>query len=219
MKFGKIELAGLMLVLAGFAVTALVYNQLPEIFPVHWSIHGEANGFASKPWGPFIVPLTGAAIFILFLLLPRISPDGFRMESFLTAYRTIQISVQLFLFVLLLASLLAGIGFAVPIGRVVTTSGGVLLIVLGNLMGKVRKNFHVGIRTPWTLANDEVWSRTHRVGGWLFVLAGLVFAITGLIGRGVLFGVAALVAAAVVPVIYSYVVSRQVQRSDVNTHP
>jgi uncharacterized membrane protein len=214
MKFGKFELAGLVLVLSSFAAVAILYQQLPDIVPVHWGLRGEANRFAPKPWGPFVGPITSAALFILFLGLPHISPKGFRIEPFLRVYRFIQLTLQIFLFAILVVQLLAGTGLAVPIGRVVIVSAGALMAVMGNLMGKVRKNFFVGIRTPWTLSNDEVWSRTQRLGGWLMVLAGSVIVIAGLIGRGILIGIAALSAAAVVPVIYSYIVSRQVERSE-----
>jgi uncharacterized membrane protein len=217
MKFGKFELASLALVLSSFAAVAILYQRLPDIVPVHWGLSGEANRFAPKPWGPFIGPIMSAALFTIFLTLPYISPKGFRIEPFSRVYRIIQLTVQIFLFVLLLAQLLTGIGFAVPIRRVAMASTGVFIIVLGNLMGKVRRNFFVGIRTPWTLGNDEVWSRTHRLGGWLMVLAGFVFAMAGLMGRGFLIGVAVLASAAILPVIYSYVVSRHVQRSELNT--
>jgi uncharacterized membrane protein len=217
MKFGKYELASLVLVLSSFAAVALLYQQLPDIVPVHWGLRGEANRYAPKPWGPFVGPIISAALFTIFLTLPHISPKGFRIGPFFRAYRIIQLSLQIFLFAILVAQLLSGIGLAVPIGRVAIVSAGALIVVLGNFMGKVRKNFFVGIRTPWTLSNDEVWSRTHRLGGWLMVLAGSVFAIAGLIGRGILIGTAALSVAAVVPVIYSYIVSRQIERSELNT--
>jgi len=217
MKFGRYELASLVLVLSGFGAVASCYERLPAMVPVHWDLDAVANGFMPKPLGAFIGPITSAALFAIFLLLPHISPKGFRIESFLRTYRIMTLAIQLFLLVFLMAQLLADIGFAVPIRSIGMASIGALVIVLGNLMGKVRKNLFVGIRTPWTLANDEVWFRANRLGGWLMVLAGFVFATAGLLGRGGLIGVAALGSAAIVPVIYSYIVSRQLRHSEFNT--
>jgi uncharacterized membrane protein len=80
---------------------------------------------------------------------------------------------------------------------------------MGNFMGKLTRNFFVGIRTPWTLVNDEVWLRTHRLGGKLFVAAGVVTAIAAFSGAGLYVMLAAVLAAAIVSVIYSYVVYRK----------
>ena len=91
---------------------------------------------------------------------------------------------------------------------------GLLLLVIGNYMGKVRKNFFVGIRTPWTLASDEVWMRTHHLGGWLFVVGGLIIAVAGLVAPahlvpGIL--IAVVITVSLVTVGGSYVIYRRVE--------
>ena len=91
---------------------------------------------------------------------------------------------------------------------------GLLLIVVGNSLGKFSQNGVVGIRTPWTLADKEVWARTNRVGGWLVVLAGVVMVATGLMGFRMTPGLIALGAAAVVSVGYSYLLWRRINRGD-----
>jgi uncharacterized membrane protein len=94
---------------------------------------------------------------------------------------------------------------------VIGTTIGVVFVVIGNYMGKVQRNFFVGIRTPWTLANEEVWLRTHRLAGKLFVASGVVLAVSSFFGPGLLIGVAFALVASFVPVIYSYVLHRKLE--------
>ena len=102
-------------------------------------------------------------------------------------------------------------GKPVDMNRGVEAGVGLLLIVLGNFMGKITRNFFVGIRTPWTLASDEVWLRTHRLGGKLFVLAGAVFFVCGILGLGAMAPFAATAVAALVSIAYSYVIYRKIE--------
>jgi uncharacterized membrane protein len=90
---------------------------------------------------------------------------------------------------------------------------GLLLMVMGNFLGKVRKNFFLGIRTPWTLASDEVWAKTHRLGGWCFVVAGIFMAIMGVITppSGMPWVIGIIVAIALIPVVYSYIAYRRIE--------
>jgi uncharacterized membrane protein len=95
--------------------------------------------------------------------------------------------------------------------RIIVAGVGLMFIVLGNYMGKVRKNFFIGIRTPWTLASDEVWSRTHRLGGKVFVLTGIFMIVNIFVRFPGQTLVVAIVAAALIPVIYSYVICRRIE--------
>ncbi len=95
--------------------------------------------------------------------------------------------------------------------RIVPIAVGLLFIVLGNYMGKIRKNFFIGIRTPWTLASDEVWARTHRLGGYLFVAAGALMVVMPLVGLGGVGIVAASLIAALVPVVYSFIAYKRIE--------
>src|SRR6266540_1592690 len=182
MKLSRTHLLSSGFIVLSFVMTAVLYNRLPEWVPTHWNARGDANGFMPKPWGPFLLPLTMAFTYVLLVVLPRISPQGYRMDRFKAVFELMQASLLAFLFLLTVLALLAGIGVAVPMNRAIFAGLGLLFIVLGNFMGKVTKNFFVGIRTPWTLASDEVWLRTHRLGGKLFVLAGLAVLVSSLLG-------------------------------------
>ena len=107
--------------------------------------------------------------------------------------------------------LLEANGQDVRINEMIFAGVGLLFIVLGNYMGKVRKNFFIGIRTPWTLASDEVWSRTHRLGGKVLILIGLFMMLNGFVRFSERWLMAAIIAAALVPVVYSYVIYRNIE--------
>jgi uncharacterized membrane protein len=211
MKLSRANLLSLALVAGAFAAAALLYRRLPDPVPVHWDAHGHVNGYMPKPWGALVMPLVTLGVSLLLLVLPRLSPRGFRVDRFQATFDLIHTSIVGFLFFATLLVLLAGAGFGVSVARAVPLGVGVLLVVLGNVLGKVTKNFFVGIRTPWTLASDEVWLRTHRFGGRVFVLAGLAIAVAGLAEGGATPILVAALAAVLLPTVYSYVIYRRLE--------
>ena len=211
MKTSRLNLVSLGLVLASWLLTVLLYRRLPELVPTHWDARGVANGFTPKPIGPFIMPMITTAVYALFLVLPRISPRGFDLERFRGPLAILQLAITGFMCFATMLALLAGVGIAVPMGRALFAGIGLLLVVIGNFMGKLTKNFFIGIRTPWTLASDEVWLRTHRLGGKLFVVAGLALFVGGLAGAGVALVIAAVALAGLVPAVYSYILYRRLE--------
>ncbi len=211
MKLTRTDLLSVALVALSFGLAAALYTRLPELVPTHWDARGEVDGYTSKPWGPFLLPLTLAGVYALFFAIPRISPRGFRVERFQGVFATLQLTILSFLFLVTLLVLLAGIGVPVPLGHAVRAGAGVLFIIIGNFMGKLTKNFFVGIRTPWTLASDEVWLRTHRLGGKLFVASGLVLVVTGLLSGSIAPLLIAVAVASGVPVVYSYLLYRRIE--------
>jgi uncharacterized membrane protein len=207
----KSDVLGLLLVLAAFVVVGLKYAGLPDPMPTHWNAAGQVNGWMPKFWGAFLVPIIMAAVWLTFLVLPRISPHGFEMEPFLRAWGILKVTIlALLLFVGVLVLRAAATG-----GELSQTplffGMGILFIVMGNLLGKVTRNFFVGIRTPWTLANEEVWYRTHRLGGKLFVAAGVVVAAMALSGVYVWPIFVSIGLAGLIPVVYSYVIYRRLE--------
>jgi uncharacterized membrane protein len=211
MKISRAHVLSLGFVVVAFAMACMLYGRLPERVPTHWNAQGVVDGYTPKPWGPFILPLVMAALFLVLVAVPRMSPRGYRVARFQGVFEGIQVVLIAFLFLLNALVLLAGIGVSVPMARVVPAATGLVLVVLGNYMGKFTKNFFCGIRTPWTLASDEVWLRTHRLGGRLFVLAGVIVLVSGLLGGGPVPVLAAVAVAAATPVLYSYVLYRRLE--------
>lgn len=203
MKMHGADLVSLLLIAAMFAVVGWFYASLPDPVPIHWNTGGEVDGYMAKPWGALIFPLYLVGIWVGFKLIPVISPRGFRLDRFLGVVRVIQLAVVGVTFVIGVVSLLAAAGWNVQMQWVVPLCVGVLFVVLGNYLGKVRRNFFIGVRTPWTLASEEVWNRTHRLAAWLFVFSGLLVILGTVAGWSFWLSLAALVSAGLVPVAYS----------------
>lgn len=193
------------------AVAAYLYPTLPEQIPTHWNIHGEVDDYMSKPWGVLILPLSAIFIFVLMKVIPVISPRGFRTEQFADVFNILMVALVGFMSGVTLLVLLEASGRNVHINEMIFAGVGLLFIVMGNYLGKVRKNFFIGIRTPWTLASDEVWNRTHRMGGKVFVLIGFFMFLNAffVLPEGWLAGV--IVIAALTPVLYSYILYRRIE--------
>ena len=211
MTLNRGEVLGLMLVLAAILISVVLYPRLPETLPSHWNFRGQADGFVHKPFGPFLGPAMMTGVLLLFMALPAISPRGFRFETFRPVWAILEGSILGLLFLIHALALMQAMGKPVDMNRGVAAGVGLLLVVLGNFMGKVTRNFFVGIRTPWTLASEEVWLRTHRFGGRLFVLAGLVLFVSAFLGGGWVVAAIAVGSATVLSVVYSYVVYRRVE--------
>lgn len=208
-KLLKENVLGLSIVLASFACVVAFYPRIPDPVPIQWSMHGVPKGWAPKPWGAFILPLTTAGLFVLFLVLPKISPREKPIASFSQVYRHITNAVLGTLLAITVAATLAATGVRLDMGRVVPLFVGVLLLVLGGLLAQVAPNYFVGIRTPWTLENEEVWRRTNRLGGKLLVVAGLATAVAAAFGAGTQVLLASVLGATLIAVLYSYVAYRR----------
>jgi uncharacterized membrane protein len=113
-------------------------------------------------------------------VLPAIDPRGANYAKFGDAFETIIVSIMLFMLGLHVVMLRAALGYPVAMERVVPTGVGVLLAVIGNLLPRARPNWFVGIRTPWTLSSDRVWEKTHRFGGHIFVVGGMLIVLAAL---------------------------------------
>ena len=193
------------------AVTIYLYPSLPEQIPTHWNIAGEVDDYTPKPWGVLILPMAAVFVFLIMKLIPVISPKGFRIDQFQGVINIFTVTIVGFMSAIALVVLLAATGRDVHVNELVFAGVGLLFIVLGNYLGKVRKNFFIGIRTPWTLASDEVWSRTHRLGGWVFVLIGFFLFLNVFIPFPEAWLIGAIVVVALVPVVYSFVIYRNLE--------
>lgn len=193
---------------ASAAAAALLYARLPAVIPMHWGISGAADGFAPRI-GAFYTPLLTAGLLLLLQLLPRIDPHRENYARFAESYAAFRLALALFLGLteasMLCEALRPG---TLDIGRVITAGVGLLLCVIGNFMPKFRHNYFVGIRTPWTLADEQVWYATHRLGGRVWFAGGLALAVLAFAVPADSFlapGSAVLIGALVlVPCVYSF---------------
>jgi uncharacterized membrane protein len=192
----------------GFALAA--YSRLPESIPIHWDLHGEVNGWGGRG-AAFLVPAIATGVALLMVVLPGIDPRRDNVEkSRDEMWRFVNVMLLFMAWVEAIA-LGAALGWRVDMQRAVLGGVGVLLMVLGNYLPRIRSNWFFGIRTPWTLTSERVWRETHRVGGRAFVAAGVVVALAMFAPASIaeVVVVAAVGAAVVVPTAYSYLAWRR----------
>lgn len=190
------------------------YDRLPEQIPVHWDVNFEPDYFVAREDALlyFLLPPAGMAVFLgLWLALPWLSPRRFKVDRFRRVYEYIM-ALIVALFAYLHLVLLWGYVEGVSPGRLIVAGFFLMFALLGNVMGQVQRNLWVGVRTPWTLASEAVWVRTHRVAAWLYVPLGVAGFIAVLAGAplGVLFVVFLVVV--LLPVVYSLVLYKRLER-------
>ena len=193
-------------VIASFIVAGRLYGSLPDPVPTHWGPEGEVNGWTSKPFGAFLGPLIGVLLVALLVVLPRLSPRGFEMTPFQRVYPTLVAAIAGLMLYVTTFALATATGATMPAPGRLLAGVGVFLVVIGNFLGKVTQNFFIGIRTPWTLASDRVWERTHRFAGPVFVLGGVLLVVASLFMKSPLVLIAIVVVTVLSPAVYSYVV-------------
>lgn len=202
-------LLALLIIAAQVVVSVATYPFLPDSVPSHWNAAGQVDGYLPRWVNALLFPVISLFLFFVLRVLINISPRlGYQDQRRANreVVNLILVGVLLLLLVVQLTTTSIALGARIDIPFVVSLSVSVLLMFIGNYMGKLRRNFWAGIRTPWTLASDTVWERTHRLGGWLFVLAGFVGVITSFVPPLRLWGLMVpLVLVVVILVVYSYV--------------
>ncbi|HEX8724319.1 MAG TPA: SdpI family protein [Gemmatimonadaceae bacterium] len=197
-----------------FLLSAAVYSRLPNPMPSHWDINGQVNGYSSRPFGAFLMPVIALLIWGLMRGLPHIDPRQANYAKFQGTYDLVVNAILTMMAAIHVAVIGAALGWPIPhIERLSTVAVGAMLLVLGNVLPRARPNWWFGIRTPWTLSSDTVWIRTHRVGGYLMAAAGLLTMIAAFLPPRAGFAVlmTAVAGAALGSVVYSYFAWRKEQ--------
>lgn len=208
----KYYLGAVAVILAVLAGIAVAYPHLPAIVPLHWDAHGRVNGWGPKwslfLWGPGMM----TAFVLLFWALPWLSPRHFEVDSFRATYLYIMVVLVAMLGYIFLLILAAGLGVMLDISRAIIGGVSLLVALLGNVLGKVRRNFYIGVRTPWTIASEHVWNATHRFAAKTFFAAGLGGLACAILGAPFWLAMAAILTGALVPAVYSLVFYKQLER-------
>ncbi len=202
------------LALAPLAITAWFYPRLPASIPMHWNIDGTVR--YDPKHSIWMMAALSPVFAVLFPVLAKIDPRRRNYEKFGGAYQGFMIVMQLFLLmmngIVISEALYPG---RISVSTVVTVGVGLLFVFLGNIMPKVKSNFYMGARTPWTLSDPDVWFKTNRLGGFMFFVSGIVISICPFIfSDKVTFGIMmiAVTVTAVVPIVMSYIWYRQKHR-------
>ncbi len=212
---------GFGLIGAMLVFSAVIYSRLPARVPIHWNINGVADDYGTRELAALFVPGLSLGLWLLFQILPKLdpltitSPDRFSYAPFLDTFRRFLNFILLFMAGLHVTTLGIALGWPIQIGQVMMIGIGLLFAGLGNEFGRLKRNSFAGIRVPWTLANEEVWRISHRVGGRAFVIVGLVSVLCGLIvppETGIIVLMILVLGWVVFTMVYSYAVSRRIAR-------
>jgi len=168
------EILILLFALLFFAIGIYFYPQMPEKMAEHWNAQGEPDGYTDRFWGVFLVPIIALAITLILLAVPRIDPLKKNIEKFRVHYEGFMFVFLLYMLSIYMQLLLWNIGIKISFLITMPIAIGLLFIYIGFLFDKIKKNWFIGIRTPWTLSSDVVWEKTHRLGASLFKLSGAI---------------------------------------------
>ncbi|NLW56512.1 MAG: SdpI family protein [Firmicutes bacterium] len=201
----------LVLIAAVLIFGLLIAPALPEYMATHWNIHGEADGYSPRLSGILMLPLFALGIYLMMLVLPVIDPRRENYPNFIKVYRVFRIALVLFMLGLQLLSLGYNLGFPIQIDRIVILGLGLLFTIMGKFFPQIKHNYFVGIRTPWTLASEEVWVKTHQLGGKLFMGSGLIIILSFFLPARLRFWLTmvSLIGGSLITVVYSYLIYRR----------
>ncbi len=209
MNFNRSIWPAFIVVALMWLVAAWYYPQLPDSVPIHWNTHGQADNYMDKPWGVLLLPLISTGVLALLLVLPVLSPKGFRLDGARRAYGIVVCIIMVFMLGVMVLTFEQTLAELANFNQWISAGLGLLLLVLGNYLGKFPKNFWIGIRTPWTLASDEVWFKTHRLAGRTFMAGGFLLIAAAFAGLRVEYLVGITLVAALTPVLYSLVIYKK----------
>lgn len=202
----KKELPLILIIIAAFAISMYFYPMLPDIIPTHWNFKGEIDGYSGKLSGAYLLPVMNLAMYGLFLLLPSMDPKRENYKIFSSTYIFFRYLFHIFFLGMHIIIILAALGYDVDTGRLVMFGVSLLFMLMGNVMGRLKHNYFVGIKTPWTLASEEVWRRTHRLAAILWTIAGFIGAILALLNMNLSWIlIALLILSTLIPTVYSYI--------------
>jgi len=196
----------LVIIAVCLAAGAIVYGRMPEQVASHWNAQGQADGYSSRLSAMLFLPGIMLAMAVLVLGLPMLDPLRRNIDRFRPTYHAFVVGLMLMLAYLHGLSLAFNLGRPFDMGRALAPAIGAMVFGAGVLIGRARRNFMIGIRTPWTLYSEQVWDRTHRVGSVAFRVAGVVSTLGVLAPSGWAFALVMvpLLAAALYAVVYSY---------------
>lgn len=180
------------------------WNKLPEQMGTHFGVNGEVDGYSNKTFAVFGTPLLLLAVewFCAFVTAndpkkQNISPKLFKLVLYIIPIVSMFIALFLYSY---------NLGFNINITNAAAIFVGLIFIIVGNILPKAKHNYTVGIRIPWTLANEENWNRTHHLAGYLWVIGGIITILLSFIDATKIISIVLVpIIIGIVPCIYSYI--------------
>lgn len=203
-------LFNIFLVIFSFISSVVARPYLPDKIPMHWNLAGEIDSYANKNYGIFYLPLMMLAMLILFELSPKLDPKKENYKIFKKEWLIIKTGI-LTLFAYLQGTIIyLALNPDKDVRPLIFIGLGSLFVLIGNYLSKIRQNYFIGVKLPWTLADEGNWNKSHRLASWTFVLAGLVILLEAVVVfyPGLVIGTS-LFLAIVLPIVYSYYLFKQ----------
>ena len=170
----KSEIIILGIILISFIIGIYFYAQMPSMMASHWNAQGEVDGYISRFWGTFLFPIILVGLLILFTFIPKIDPLKENIKKFRKYFDTFIILITIFLSYIYCLTLFWNIGKRFDMNIFIMPAIGIIFYYAGVLMENAKRNWFIGIRTPWTLSSENVWNKTHKIGGKLFKILGII---------------------------------------------
>jgi uncharacterized membrane protein len=201
----------LSLIAISIVAGVLLWNQLPDLMASHWNANDQVDGYMPKFWGVFMMPLMVLGMYVLFLVIPGIDPLKANIAQFRGAFNLFIVLISVFMLYIHGLTLAWSLGYQdFKMSAAMLPFMGVLFIFIGYMLRQAKRNFFIGIRTPWTLSSDTVWEKTHQLGSVLFMVSGALAFIGSFLGGELAFWLffVPLMGSALFLVIYSYILYR-----------
>ena len=190
---------------ASLVLGLIVFGMLPEQVASHWNAQGEADGYSSALSGVLLLPAIMIGTALLMMFIPAIDPMKENIAAFREDYNSMIVAMAGFMLYLHILTLLFNLGVEFKMNSLLAPGFGGLFFLIGNMIGKARRNFFIGVRTPWTLSSDRVWQRTHERAAVGYQAAGALTLIAILIPRwAIVFMIGPVLAVSIYTVVYSY---------------
>jgi len=173
-RFRRAEAAALCAASLLFLISFYAYPNLPDQVASHWNVRGEADMYLPKFWGAFLLPMASVPLTLLLIAIPRIDPLKANIEAFRRYYDAFIALFSAFLLAVHAHVILWNLGVRVNPLTLYPILIGILFFYIGVLCENSKRNWFIGIRTPWTLSSDRVWEKTHKIGGKLFKASGIM---------------------------------------------
>ncbi len=176
----KYYLISFALVAIAFACGFYLYPTMPQSMPSHWGIDGQVDDYADKTFGLFLMPFIGLCLLLLFAWFPKADPKQENVKYNQKYYEKVVFITILFFFYIYCLTITAALGYRPDIPRYISIALGFMFYYIGVQMENIKPNWFFGIRTPWTIHDDEIWKKTHKKGGKLFGIIGAAMIVLGI---------------------------------------
>ena len=173
-KLTGIRILPPIIILITMGIGLYFYPQMPEQMASHWNINGQADGYMSRFWGTFLLPIINLVMYLLFLVIPYMDPKRQNIEKFRKYFNTFIVLMLVFILYLYVMTIIWNFGTSFNFNQWITPPFAALFYYTGILLEHAEMNWTIGIRTPWTLENPKIWDKTHKLGGILFKASALI---------------------------------------------